>query len=412
MTSRERVRAALRHEAPDRVPIDFGAMRSTGIMAMGYNRLKRHLGLTTGATRMYDVVQQLAQPEEAILDRFGVDAVDLGRAFLTEATDWKPWALPDGSAAEVPAWFAPEPDGAGGWEFRVDGTVIGRMPAGVAHVTQVHWPLAESDEVPGLEALRAAFGRVTWAVLKSAPWHLNLADPAVLQAAGETARRFRQSTDRAIMVAFGGNMLENGQYLRGFGQFLEDLALRPRYVAALLDRLVEHYMSILPRFLEVIGPHVDLIQMGDDLGMQTGPQISPRMYREIIKPRHQALYRYIREHFDGFLFLHSCGSIRQLLPDLIEAGVQVVNPVQTAAAGMDPAELKREFGRDLAFWGGGCDTQGVLQHGTPEEVRAQVRERIRIFGEGAGHVFNQVHNVLSAVPPENVVAMFEAAQEG
>ncbi|MBM3498141.1 MAG: methyltransferase, partial [Armatimonadetes bacterium] len=178
---------------------------------------------------------------------------------------------------------------------------------------------------------------------------------------------------------------------------------------AVMDLLLEAYLEVLPRFLEAVGPYVQIIQVGDDLGTQTGLQISPEMYRRLIKPRHRILYAYIREHFDGFLFLHSCGSLRELLPDLIEVGVQIINPVQTSATGMDPAELKREFGRDLCFWGGGCETQSTLRLGTPEAVAAEVRERVRIFSKGGGYVFNQVHNVLSDVPPENVVAMFRAA---
>jgi uroporphyrinogen decarboxylase len=223
------------------------------------------------------------------------------------------------------------------------------------------------------------------------------------------AERLAADTDRAVMAAFGGNFLEGGQFLCGMQRFLEMMAGEPRLTEALLDRLLEVYLQVLPRFLDAVGPYVQLIQVGDDLGMQTGLQISPAMYRRFIKPRARELYGYIHDHFDGFLFLHSCGSVRDLLPDLIEVGVQVINPVQTAAARMDPAELKREFGRDLVFWGGGCETQSVLRHGTPAEVAAQVRERLRVFGEGGGYVFNQVHNVLSDVPPENVVAMFGAA---
>ena len=409
MTPRERVCAALLHQETDRVPVDFGGMRSTGITAIAHNRRKKHLGLVED-TLVYDVVQQLAQPSETVLDRFGVDVVDLGRAFLTDPGDWRDWTLPDGSAAKTPSYFQPEGDGAGGWTVRADdGTAFGTMPAGTQHISQCHWPLGGIESPDDIGDLGDAGTKVTWMALPSPPWHLATTTGEGLLQLREGAKRLHESTDRAIMVAFGGNMLESGQFLCGMARFLEMLAAESSLAEALMDRLLERYMTILPRFLEAIGPHVQLIQMGDDLGTQAGTQISPDMYRRLIKPRHKVIYSYIRENFDGFLFLHSCGSVRELLPDLIEIGVQAINPVQTACAGMDPTELKREFGKDLTFWGGGCETASTLRHGTPEEVAAEVRERIRIFSPGGGYVFNQVHNVLSDVPPENVVAMFEAA---
>jgi uroporphyrinogen decarboxylase len=411
MTSRERVCAALHHEETDRVPIDFGGMRSTGIMAIAYGKLKAYVGRDE-PTLLYDVVQQLAQPSDAVLDAFGVDVVDLGRAFLTQPEDWQDWTLPDGAAARAPYYFHPESDGAGGWVTRAaDGTVFGRMPASAQHISQCHWPLAglaSADEIGDLAPHKA---KVTWMALPSPPWHLDPMTDEGLGQLREGARRLSQTSDRAIMAAFGGNFLEGGQFLCGIQRFLEMLASEPQLAEALMDRLLEGYMEVLPRFVEAVGPYVQIIQVGDDLGTQAALQISPAMYRRLIKPRHRSLYAYIREHFDGFLFLHSCGSLREVLSDLIEIGVQIINPVQTSAAGMDPTELKREFGRDLVFWGGGCETQSTLRLGTPQDVSAQVRERVRIFSRGGGYVFNQVHNVLSDVPPENVVAMFEAAAQ-
>ncbi|MDH7490759.1 MAG: uroporphyrinogen decarboxylase family protein, partial [Anaerolineae bacterium] len=161
-----------------------------------------------------------------------------------------------------------------------------------------------------------------------------------------------------------------------------------------------------------VGEYIQIIQMGDDLGTQRGPQLSVAMYRRWIRPYHKRIYSWVHQHYPHvYVFLHSCGSIYDLIPDLIDAGVQVLNPVQTSARDMDPARLKREFGRDIVFWGGGCETQSTLPHGTPEEVRRQVRERLEIFAPGGGYVFNQIHNVQYGVPPENVVAMFEAVLE-
>jgi uroporphyrinogen decarboxylase len=412
VTSRERVCAALRHQETDRPPIDFAAMRSTGIMALAYNRLLGHLGLKE-ETLLYDVVQQLAQPSDALLDLFHVDVVDLGRAFLTRPDDWHEWTLPDGSPAKGPAYFRPISDGRGGWQtVAEDGTIFGRMPASANHLSQCCWPLGDITSPDQIGDIEERAKKVTWMAFPSPPGHLDLMTEEGLSELRETTRRFSESTDRAIMVAFGGNILEGGQFLCGMARFLEMLAGEPKLAEAVMDRLVELYLEVLPRFLSAVGPYVQVIQVGDDLGTQAAPQISPDMYRRLIKPRHRIVYSYLRERFDGFLFLHSCGSIRQLLPDLIDVGVQIVNPVQTTAAGMDPVELKREFGRDLCFWGGGCETQTLLRLGTPDQVAAQVRDRLRIFSPGGGYVFNQVHNILSDVPPENVVAMFQAAGGG
>lgn len=431
MTSRERVLAAIAHEPTDRVPIDLGGMRSSGIMATAYNRLKDHLEMEH-ETLVYDVVQGLAQPHESVLERFGVDVVDLGRAWFTSADAWRNWTLDDGSPAEVPAWFDPQPDGEGGWVIRGDeGRVIGVMPAGQEYITQTYWPMA--DEAAGLSEgsladLEYHMSQVTWGRLGCAPWHPGFDESRW----GEMRRRaleLRESTDRAIMCGFGGNLMEWSQFLRGFGQFLTDLAARPADAHRLLDALTERHLRTLDRFLDAVGDVIDIVQMGDDLGTQQGPQISPRMYREFFLPRHRQMYARVKERSELRVFLHSCGGLYELLPGLIEAGVEVLNPVQTSAAGMAPERLKRgrvaeaaggdgagdgsgaRLGDLLTYWGGGCETQSTLIRGTPDDVRREVRERIAIFAAGGGYVFNQVHNILGDVPPGNVVAMFDAARE-
>jgi uroporphyrinogen decarboxylase len=225
------------------------------------------------------------------------------------------------------------------------------------------------------------------------------------------ARRFRRSTERAIVGLFGGNLLEIGEFLFRMDNFLAMLAAEPREVHRFLDALTEHHLANLERFLAAVGEHIDVIVFGDDLGMQTGPLISPAMYREFFKPRHSRLWKRAKELAPVKVMLHSCGGIRELIPDLIDAGLDAVNPVQTSCEGMEPGELKGEFGSYLVFWGGGCDTREVLPYGSPEEVRRHVRERVRILSPDGGFVFQQVHNVLANVPAENVAAMLEAASE-
>jgi len=412
MTSRERVLCAIAHGEPDKVPIDLGAMRSTGITAVAYGYLKKYLGLSAGSTDVYDVVQQLAQPEDPILDYFEADVIDIGRAFLTADEDWKDFTLPDGSAAKIPTYAGFEPDGSGGWLVRsADGMIIGSMPEGAHYLSQTHFPLLEWDgqDLGVLDELPDLMARVTWAALPTAPWHKRLTQEH-LSDIRRRAKRLSETTDFAIMAGFGGNLLEWGQYLCRNDQFLVDLIESPGKTEALLDRLTETHLENLEKFLDAVEGYVQIIQMGDDLGTQLGPQISPAMYRRFFKPRHKLIFERVRRRSGLHLFFHSCGGIVPLLPDIIETGVEIINPVQTSARGMEPERLKREFGKDLVFWGGGCDTQSVLPQGTEREIDEHVRRRIEILAPGGGFVFTQVHNIMPNVPPQNIVAMIEAAK--
>lgn len=397
MTSRERILAALDFNEADRVPIDFGAMRSTGIHAVAYNQLKSHLGLATGEARLYDIMQMLAEPDPDVLDLLGGDVVQLHRlrpAFGIAIDRWKPGTLPDGSPCLVPADFNPEPQPDGSEVLHDDGRVIARRPADGLYFEMAYFPLADASSKSDIDAY---------------PWPL--IDDDELAYLRDNARRLRETSDRAVLAEFGGNILEEGQFTWGWGRFMEELALRTEVVRYYLDRLVDAHLANLERYLPAVGDCVDIIQVGDDLGTQEAPQLSPDLYRALIKPCHKRVYTYIREHSSARVFLHSCGSIYRLIPDLIDAGVQILNPIQTSAAEMDPARLKREFGRDLVLWGGGSETQTTLPHGTVEEIVAQVRERLAIFAPGGGYVFNQIHNIQSDVAPEKVVAMYRAARE-
>ncbi len=408
MTSRERVLAALRHEPPDRVPIDLGAMGSTGIMAVAYNRLKAHLGRTDGVTLVCDGYQQLAEPEHWILDLFGVDVIDLGRrlppvsdpdlaAEFTERFGGtrRPWTLSDGSACELPEFFNPQPDGKDGWVLRDEtGRVIGRMPKSAYYFKETYFPLEGARTVEEINAF---------------PLHRYTDE--TLHRLQQRARWLSENTDYALMGAFGGNILEYGQTFRGWAQFMMDLAGDLPLAEALMDRLLESHLANLDAYLDAVGDYIHLIVMGDDLGTQEGPQLSPELYHATIHPRHKAIYQLVKKKSPGvYVFLHCCGAIYDLLPDLIDEGVDVLNPVQTSAAKMAPERLKREFGDKLCFWGGGCETQSTLQTGSPSEVADQVCERIRLFNQGGGYVFNQIHNIQANVPPENIVAMFQAAR--
>ncbi|MBI4581585.1 MAG: methyltransferase [Planctomycetes bacterium] len=409
MTPRERVRAAVGHREADRVPIDCGAMRSTGIQAIAYGRLKSHLGVAGSGTRVFDVVQQLAEPEGWYLEQFGVDAINAGREF--PHVGWKAWTLPDGSACEIPASMDFRREGAEWLAYSRDGEAVARMIAGATYFSQAVYPLARDDWQTLMGDLPRQMGRSCWAALAEPLYDGGLSD-ANLRRIADHVQHLRATSDRAIMIAFGANLFEWASYLRRMDNFLMDLAAEPAAAEALLDRLVEIHLAGLDRLIPVLGDNVDLIQLGDDLGTEHGPFFSREMYRRFFKPRHRAIFQRVKKLNPNIVvFLHCCGSVYDLLPDLIEAGVEVINPVQIGARNMDPQRLKHEFGKDLTFWGGGCDTQSVLSRRTPQQVKDHVRRNIDVFAPGGGFVFNQVHNILAEVPPANVVAMYEAAAE-
>jgi uroporphyrinogen decarboxylase len=410
MTARGRILASVEHREPDRLPVDLGSTPSSGISAIAHDRLVRHLSLGDQRTRVYDVVQQLAQPSDELLERLRIDVVDIGRTFNDRPEDWHPMRLPVGVEVDVPAWFRPvqQPDGA--WDaFTADGLRIASMPLGAAFFDQTHFPYLDGypDDFSGLAAVMPT---VLWSGLVHSPWD-HAGEPDFWEQLRARTLALRASTDRALMVVVGCNLFEWGTFLRRIDNFLMDLALDPVNVDRLLDALMEIHLATLDRVLAAVGDVADIIRFGDDLGMDSGPLMSPDTYRRFFKPRHAALQAYVHERSSLKTFLHSCGSIHALLPDLIEAGVDIINPVQISARDMEPERLKRDFGADITFWGGGADTRQVLPRGTPAEVRDHVRHTIETFSPGGGFVFVPAHNMLPDVPPENVVAMFEAVDE-
>ena len=407
MTPRERVLAALNHQQPDRVPLDFAGHRSSGIAAIAYARLRETLELPRKPIRVYDPVQQLAIVDDDVLDRFGVDTLELGRGFALENEHWADWVLPDGTPCQMPRWALPQRE-PGQWViYSASGRALAKMPDGALYFEQCYWPFLEHDD---LDQLDQALGENMWCAVQSPPGPLAAGEDGPRRLA-EGARRLRARTDRAILGLFGGNLLEMGQFLYRIDQFLMLLAGDPQRAQAFLDRVVELHLAGLEKFLGAVGDSIDIILFGDDLGSQRGPQISPAMYRDLFKPRHARMWRRAKELADVKVMLHCCGGVRPLLDDLIDAGLDAINPVQISCSGMEARQLKADFGSRLTFWGGGCDTHLVLARGTPEEVRQHVRQQIAVLNPGGGFVFQQVHNILADVPPENVIAMFETVRE-
>lgn len=409
MTSRERILTSIGHKEPDRVPLDLGATPSSNISAIAYNKLKAHLGVSGGYTRVYDVVQQLAQPEDWLLDRIGVDVVDPGRAFNTGDGDWYDVSLADGSTAQYPSWFHPVESSEGFVALDEDGDKIARMPPSGTFFDQTCFPYLDGYPAD-YKDLCKAMDKVLWQKLASSPWD-NAGKPDFYKRLREKTLELRRTSDRAILLGAGCNLFEWGTFLRRMDNFLADLMLEQNEVERLLDALMERHLAGLEKICAAVGDVVDIVRFGDDLGTNDGPFMPPEIYRKLFKPRHKALCDFVKKHSGMKTYLHSCGSLRELLPDLIEAGFEILNPVQTTARGMDPAELKREFGRDLTFWGGGCNTRWVLNRATPDEVYDYVSRMLDIFMPGGGYVFNTEHNIMPEVPPENIMAMYRAVRD-
>ena len=411
MNSRERVREALNHKQPDCVPIDFGGHRSSGIAAIAYGKLKKELGITAGDVYVYDMVQQLAIVEEDVLDAVGADVVELGRAFMLDEKDWKDWTLPDGTACKIPEYINTQKRGDDWFLQSDDGLDLAVQKKDCLYFEQIYWPWQEQNpEAQDFADIEYAMSHNMWGAVPTPGGHIPLTDEGCRELA-EGAQRLRKSTDRAILGIFGGNLFEVPQFLYRIDNYLMYMGLYPEACERLSDALCSAYMPRLEKWLEAVGEHIDIMLFGDDLGGQGGPLMSPEMYRRYYKPWHTKLWSRAKElapHVN--IHLHSCGSIEPLLEDLIEAGLESSNPVQITCAGMDPVRLKAAYGDRFTFWGGGCDTRDILPRATPETIREHVGHQVEAFSSNGGFVFQQVHNIMADVPPENILAMFGAVR--
>jgi len=396
ITSRERVRMALRHEEADMVPVDFGAMRSTGINILAYNRLISYLSIKDDKARLYDIFQQLAEPGKEILRRFQGDVVQIHRlrtSFGIRNDKWKEWTLPDGSDCLVPYDFSPVRNAKNELEIIDNGKLIARMPEGGYYFDQVIHPYEKVVSKEDID--RIPLDPIT--------------DEELDFLRAQAAKAYNE-TEYALLGAFGGNVFEAGQLDWGYDRYFAELALDPELIHYYNDQLTKNHIRNLNRYLDAVGEYLDVIQFGDDLGTQENTQISPEMYREMIKPYHKAQFDVVHNRCPGIkVFLHSCGSILDLIPDLIDAGVEVLNPVQLSAKKMDPVILKKEFGKYLTFWGGGCNMQTTGTFGSIEDIAREAEELIGIFKPGGGFVFTQVHNIQANIGPEKIVTIYDTA---
>jgi len=402
MTSRERVISAINHRQPDKIPVDLGSSTVTGISGIAYNNLKNHLNIES-RTRIYDVIQQLAMVDMSIVDLFGVDALDINRVSI-DNTEWYDVSLSDGSNAEFPSWFHPVKAEDGSWHTSDnEGNIISKMSAGATFFDQMFYPY-ENGYPKDFSSLKDAMQKISWVVHS----HASNLDATELRT---RLLDLRESTNKALVMSGGVKLLEYGFFIRRMDNFLMDLIVDEDKVSEMLDLLVEMHLASLEKKCRSLGDIVDIIRFGDDLGMTSAPFMDLNTFRKLLKPRYKILCDYVKKNSNMKIFLHSCGSIRQYIPDLIDAGFDILNPVQTNCYEMDPAELKKEFGKDIVFWGGGVDTSSVINRGTPEDVRNDVLRRCEIFSKDGGFVFAPIHNILVEVPPQNIVAAYNAVRE-
>lgn len=407
MTSRERVWRTVNRQRADRMPIDLGGMKASGIAAAAYHRVKQRLGIQT-PTRVSDPRFMIADVEDAILQRLHVDVMplDWSTAFSARRPvgEWVPRKLFDGTPVLLPPGTNIGEDREGNWLLlNADGTPTSlRMPRNGFCFDDCAF-----DEPGGIDPTK--FRPVT-----------NLPDEQ-LELFGRYAKSLQQGTDYALLgwgfgVCFLGMSLiatRADNVTQGKpSEWMTMLMKEKDTCHELMDRSVEASISCLKQVHQAVGDACFAWGIAaDDSGTQRGEFISPELWAEMIQPHYRKLCDWIHQHTRMKTFFHCCGSIYHLIPHLIEAGVDILNPVQISAANMEPARLKREFGDKLIFWGGGCDTQSVLPRGNPEEVREHVRENVQVFSLGGGYVFNQVHNIQANVPAENIIAMFDTAYE-
>lgn len=366
-SARERLRAAVEHQEPDRIPLDIGGTYATGINTQAYQKLKAYLGLHS-PSRVASQRSDIAWVEDRVRARLGIDTYPLLPG------------VPDGAVVQLSS------------DSYRDEWGVTRSRTQGGHYYVVDAPLAQ-----------ASIGD-----LKSFPWP-DPDDAGWIRGLAGEARRLRRETELALVLSLPVGFGHQSQFLRGYEAWLIDCAADPRFAGALMDHVLEVQMQVAGRLLAAVGELVDVVLYADDMGFQDRPIVSPGMFRTLIKPRQKRFLAFVKARTPAKVLYHTCGAVRSLIPDFIEAGVDILNPIQVTAAGMDPAKLKREFGRDLAFWGG-VDTQHLLPQGGTDTIRCAVEALVEILGAGGGYVVSAANNIQADTPPEHIVAMAEAVR--
>ncbi len=417
LTSRERVETVLRHKDADRIPLDLGGSGTTGMHVDSVYLLRQALGLDPPGSpvKVTEPFQMLGEISPDLRDALGVDVVPLEKPttmFGFRNEGWKPWTTFAGTPVLVPEGFNTEPDANGDILLYPEGdraaSPSGRMPKGGYYFDAIVRQVPIDEAALTVEDNLEEFGPISDQ------------DLAFLR---DEAERLFAMTDKAILASFGGTSfgsfsatpgpsLRQPKGIRSVEEWQMSTITRPDHLSRIFERQCEIGLANLEKIAKVVGNRITaVITSYTDFGMQTGPFVSPQTYRTLYKPFNKAVNDWVHEHTSWKTFTHCCGSVRDLLPDFVEAGFDILNPVQTSAARMDPVELKTTFGDALTFWGGGVDTQSTLPFGTPDQVREEVRQRIKVFGTGGGFVYNPVHNVQARAPIENILSMYETVRK-
>lgn len=415
--SRERVSLALNHQEPDRVPLDLGANAVTGMHVSTVYALRQALKLDPPETpaKVVEPYQMLGEIAPDLIEALGVDVVGLSSKatmFGFKNEGWKKWQLSDGTPVLVPEGFNTEPDAEGN---------IMMYPQGDKHVPP-------SGRMPKNGFYFDALDRqqpIDWKnlnVIDNLEEFSSISNEDLAYYRAEAERLYTE-TDKAVLASFGGTsfgdialvpglQLKRPKGIRGVKEWYMCHVRRPDYVLQVFERQCEIALENLEKIHKAVGNRIAAVFIsGTDFGTQKGPAMSNTSYRRLYKPFHKQINNWVHENTSWKTFIHSCGSVEQLIADFIEAGFDILNPVQTSAANMNPNVLKAKYGDKIVFWGGGVETQSTLPFGTPEQVKMEVQQRIRVFAPGGGFVFNTIHNVQPRIPVENVLAMYDAVRE-
>jgi hypothetical protein len=416
MNSRQRVEKTLRHEVPDYVPFDLGGGSNTGMHASSVYLLRQALKLDPPGTpvKVIDPYGMCGEIKLDLVKALGGDIVPLlppRNVFGYPNEDWKPWELFDSTPVLVPGGFntEPEPDGDILMYPCGDHTAppSARMPKGGFYFDSIPRNLVVDDQTLKLENNLEEF--------------VQISDADISYYQTESKRLFEQ-TDKAILATFGGTAfgdvsllqapgLRNPKGIRDVAEWYMSLAMRKEFVWRIFEYQCEVGLRNLQRIHEVIGERITVMKVsGTDFGAQNNLLVSPKVFRELYLPFYKQVNNWVHQNTTWKTYIHSCGSVVNLLPDFINAGFDIFNPIQTSAAGMDPQKLKDQFSDCLVFWGGGIDTQQTLPYASPSKIREEVEERINIFGKGGGFIFATIHNVQPGIPVENLMALFDSFQ--
>jgi len=391
MTSKERIIKAIEREETDKIPVDLGSSFETGIHAYAYNELKEALNINTGNTEIIDLLQTLAKVEEDVIEILKIDVLPFPSIYdalgIRYGIGLQKWIMPNGITFLVSKDFNPVKMPDGSYMIERGGNIF-KFPQNGFYFDAVESALHDAESIRDIEK----------------KFSFNEYSKEEIEFFKVEASKF-SNTDKAVLADTFINF--EIEYYFGYEKALLDLILNKKMMVDFIERLTDMYIRKFIQFKEAVGNNIDILIIAKDLGSQMGPTIDPKLVREVFMPYMKKFVKYVKENSDYYVMLHSCGSVYEFIPDIIDCGFDILNPVQIAAKNMEPEKLKKEFGKYICFWGGGVDTQNILPFGSEEDVRVHVRQNAKIFSRNGGYVFNPVHNIQAGVPINNIIAAYD-----